>query len=135
MNLPFIVGISPTLNIRGLIATEDIKNGSIIESCPLIYVDIKSEEEFLKNTVMWKYYFEWTRKYHVIVLGYGSLFNHSFEPNARYYFNYKEKRMVYRAIRNIKKDEELTINYNWDPDNKDPVDAHLIDFNAHITSK
>jgi hypothetical protein len=133
MNLPFVVGISPTLHIRGLIATEDIKNGSIIETCPLIFVSIKSEEEFLKNTVMWKYYFEWTKNI-TLLCGIWKFINNSLNQMP-ILFSFKEQTMVYRAIRKIKKGEELTINYNWDPKNQDPVDAHLMDFNAHITSK
>ena len=36
INLPFCVEISPTLKIRGLIATKPIRKGQVIESCPAI---------------------------------------------------------------------------------------------------
>lgn len=131
MNLPFDVGISPTLHIRGLIANRDIKKGEVVERAPVVLIS-KKEEEHLKKTVLWKYYYEWSNKHHVIVLGYGSLYNHSYEPNIRYGFNFKWKVLVYKAIKPIKKGEELMVNYNWDPDNKDPVDDFLMDFNAHM---
>jgi len=31
-------------------------------------------------------------------------------------------RMVYRALRPIKKGEEITVNYNGEPDDKTPID-------------
>lgn len=135
MHLPFVVGVSPTLHIRGLIAIDDIKKGAVVESCPVIFIHIKKEEEFLKQTVLWKYYFEWTKKHHIFALGYGSLYNLSYTPNVRYLFNFKEQRLVFRAIRNIQKGDEIMINYNWDPDNKDPIEEHLIDFNAHFDTQ
>ncbi|HKY74474.1 MAG TPA: SET domain-containing protein [Patescibacteria group bacterium] len=131
MEIPFSVGISPTLKIRGLIASRDIKTGEILEKCPIILVELKGQEEFLKKTVLWRYYFEWTAKYHAIVLGYGSLYNHSYSPNVRYDMDYKNQVMVYRAIKDIKNGEEVTINYNWDPGLKDPIDEFLIDFDSH----
>jgi SET domain-containing protein len=128
--LPFYVGKSPTLKIRGLIANRKIAKGEIIESCPVLLIDMDQEPD-LKKTVLWKYYYEWDAGHHCIVLGYGSLYNHSYTPNAKYVHNFRRKVMVYTAIKNIKKGEEITINYNYFPDSQDPLDEVYLDFNKH----
>jgi len=120
--IPIYVGESAIPGaVRGIMASRDIKKGELIEKCPLIFIPI-SEEKYIKNTVIWKYYFEWTKKYHILVLGYGSLYNHSFEPNAQYSHDYKKNFLLFRAIKNIPVHEEIFVNYNWHPDNVEPLD-------------
>ena len=126
----FTVGISPTLGIRGIIATYGFKTGDIVEKCPVILIP-KSEWPALMNTVLKKYYYEWTSTHHAIVLGYGSRINHSYTPNAKYVFDFKNKFLVYKAIIPIQTGSEITVNYNWDPTSKTPVDSFLVDFNQH----
>ncbi len=130
INLPFSVGISPTLHIRGLIAGRIIKKNETIERCPIILID-KKEEPHLKQTTLWRYYYEWNNTRHCIVLGYASLINHSYKPNAIYSFDYKNKNLIFKAIKNIKSGEEILVNYNQDPDSKAPLETILTDFNSH----
>lgn len=132
INLPLSIGISKELKIRGIIATKDIKTGVEIEKCPVLLVDINEYNDHLSKTVLIKYYFEWDEKNVAIVLGYGSLFNHSYTPNAKYEFDYDNKYLIISSIKNIKKGDEITINYNYDPESKEPVDEFLIDFNKHF---
>ena len=47
-----------------------------------------------------------------LLLGYGSLFNHSYEPNAEYKIITEENLIRFMAIKKIKKDEEIVMNYN-----------------------
>jgi SET domain-containing protein len=56
-----------------------------------------------------------------MVLGNGSLYNHSFKPNAQYIRKYEDKLMEYVALQDIEVGEEITINYNGIPDNYDEV--------------
>lgn len=128
ITLPFRVGISPKLKIRGIIATRAIEKDEIIERCPVVLVPIKIQEEPLKRTILWKYYFEWNEENHCIVLGYGSLINHSYHPNARYIHDYAHKRLSFYAIKNIKQGEEITVNYNYYPYSKTKVPEELTDF-------
>lgn len=118
------------MHIRGIIATEKIKTGAIIERCPVILVPIQ-EEKNLNKTVLWRYYYEWNQKYHAITLGYGGLINHSYAPNAKYTYDYKNYFLVYRAIKDIQIGEEIFVNYNHDPDSKEKLEKELLDFNAH----
>jgi uncharacterized protein len=131
--LPFRIGLSPTLKIRGLIATKRIKPREIIERCPIILIPMR-EEQALMQTVLGKYYYEWNNENHILALGYASLINHSYQPSARYAFSYKKKEMVIIALGEIKPGEEITVNYNYEPDSLDPLEPKLVDFNKHKPS-
>ena len=134
LSLPFKIAVSPTLKIRSIIATRDMKKNEIIERCPVILLDRK-QEEALKQTVLWKYYFEWDETHHAIVLGYGALINHSFTPNARYIHDYKNMYLVFKAFKNISKGVEIMVNYNYYPNNQDKLETFLLDFNEHFPEK
>lgn len=129
MKLPFKIGVSPKLKIRGLIATENISKNIIIENCPVILVDTKQEHN-LEATNLRHYYFEYSNKYHAVVLGYLSMVNHSFEPNCILIYNFKNKTIGLKSIVDIKKGEELTYEY------MDKLEAkkypELFDFNKGI---
>ena len=127
IHLPYEVGISPTLHIRGMIATEDIRKGAVIERCPVIPIPI-TEKSSLVQTELLNYYFEWTNSHNAIVLGYGSLINHSFKPNAAYTCGYKNKVMIYYAIKLIKKGEEVFVNYNGTPNDTTTLAPGLTNF-------
>ena len=129
--MPFNIGISPTLKIRGIIATQDIKKDQILEKCPIVLIPM-AEEEHLKQTTLWKYYFEWNKGYHCMVLGYGSLFNHSYKPNAKYVFSFQQRFLVFKSIKDIAAGEEITVNYNFDPKDTKPLDPILLDYNEHL---
>jgi hypothetical protein len=77
-----------------------------------------TEFELIKKTKLYYYYFEYSNSHFAIVLGYGSLYNHSYTPNARYLYDYKNKTFIIKAIKNIKKDEEIFFNYNYYPNDK-----------------
>ena len=113
--LLFKMGISTSLNIRGIIATQDIKKNTVIERCPVILIEIKYES-FLEKTRLSSYYFTWDKKYHCIVLGYGSISNHSKNNNITFLKDKKNKIMIYKTIRDVRKGEELTIDYSNDLD-------------------
>lgn len=104
----------------GVIAEEDIKKGSIIEKVPLLLMSMK-EFSLIKQTKLYYYFFEYTNNHFAIALGYGSLYNHSFSPNARYLYNFKSKQLIIKAIKDIRKGEEIFFNYNYYPDDKAPL--------------
>lgn len=54
-----------------------------------------------------------------ICFGLGSLYNHSYQANATYKKQIKEQLIEFIAIRDIEKDQEITVNYNYGhPDDK-----------------
>jgi SET domain-containing protein len=103
----------------GIFAKEDINAGELIEEAPVILLP---EEEIsdLAKTKLLDYFFAWGEKLEqaAIVLGYGSLYNHSYEPNAKFVENYDKNTITYSALKDIKKREEILINYNGDPKDK-----------------
>lgn len=107
---------------RGVFAQRNFKKGEIIEICPVIVLPAE-EIDSLELTQLYNYYFAWglDSKDAAIALGYGSLYNHSYIPNARYYKDLDNRLLKYVCIRDIQEDEEITINYNCDPEDKNPV--------------
>ena len=60
-----------------------------------------------------------------IALGYGSLYNHSYAPNARYEEG-PAATMLFLALRPIEAGEEITVNYNGDPHDDSPVGFEVL---------
>lgn len=121
MDIPVEVGISPILGIRGLLATRDIEAGEVIERCPVVLIPV-AQEDALEATVLGNYYFLWNDEFYVMALGYGSLHNHSYHANCIFERDYQRQEMVFMAAKAVQRGEELTINYNGEPD--DPTLIH-----------
>lgn len=103
---------------RGVFARVAIKKGEVIERCP-VFVLPRKDYPVLKKTALRDYYFMWGKTTVAICFGYGSLYNHSYTPNATYKKLIKEQTIEFVAIKDIKKDEEITANYNYGkPDDK-----------------
>lgn len=104
---------------RGVFARKKIKKGDVIEHIPLLIIPAEALVDGLDNLHICRFYYYWTKNRIAIALGYGSLYNHSYSPNAIY--EHGSATIKYVALRNIKVGEEITINYNWDPKDKTPV--------------
>lgn len=104
---------------RGVFASARIKTGELIESCPIIYLTEK-DYPLAKQTTLLNYYFLNEPENRAgIALGYGSLYNHSYEPNTTYKKRLEDGFIDFVAIRDIAPDEEITVNYNYgNPDDK-----------------
>jgi len=90
----------------GVFAEKKIKKGEKIEECYFILTrgyDVAFED----------FYFAIKRK-SAIFLGYGSIYNHSDEPNANYRINTNKRITTIKANRDIKKGEEILISYGDD---------------------
>ena len=111
MKLKIRLGKSGALSgIRAVLAEEDIKKGETIEVCPVVLIPM-SEINNVEKTVMTKYEFQWDEDNEALVLGYGSLYNHSFEANIEYELDLENKTMIFKAKRDITTGEELFIDY------------------------
>ncbi len=98
---------------RGVYARRDIKKGEIIERCPVVEVP-KDDVSNLKDSILVTYFFYFGKNKErlAIALGFGSLYNHSYEPNATYKIKPRENAIDFIALEDIKKDCEITVNYN-----------------------
>lgn len=122
IELPLYVSTSDTLKgIRCIRAARDIKKGELLESCPVIILP-QDQLEHHDKTILTNYNYDWDDTNDAFVLGYCVLTNHSYDANATYKRNYEEKVMEFVAVKNIKKDEEIFINYNGKPDDKTPLE-------------
>jgi SET domain-containing protein len=110
---------------RGVFAKQPIRKGTVIERVPVLVFHNTQFVGGLRNRVVQKYFYIWTKNSVALTLGYGSLYNHSYEPNADYHQG--RRTMTYRAIRDIAANEEITINYNGDPDDKDSVGFKVVE--------
>lgn len=97
---------------RGVFARRAIKKGEVIEKVPVILLPKETVVGNAHGKVLDKYVYWWNKKTLAVSLGYGSMYNHSFTPNAEYVQGHAS--ITYRAIRNIKLGEEIQINYQWD---------------------
>jgi uncharacterized protein len=101
---------------RGVFAARDFRKDELIERCPVILIE-ENEVSDIRKTELHNYYFMWgdDPKNHkaAICLGFGSLYNHSYTPNATYRKLMDEEFVEFYAIKEIPKGEEITVNYNF----------------------
>jgi SET domain-containing protein len=93
---------------RGVYADELIKKGQIVEVSQLLIVDQDEIGEELSRFV-----FHYKGRFNAIGLGNGSLYNHSDRPNVTNYFDFDNQLLIFEAMRDITKGEELLINYGY----------------------
>jgi SET domain-containing protein len=103
---------------RGVFARQFIRKGTVIERAPIILLPVG--EVFTRGApkmVLADYVFKWGKDMVAVALGYGSLYNHSYQPNASY-DSAGWRTQVFRAIRDIEAGEEITVNYNGAPNSR-----------------
>ena len=99
--------------VRGVFAAKPIRKGDIVEAAPVIVIP-DEDVDLIDQTAMADYYFKWGESNFALVLGYVSLFNLSELPNISFEVDLINEVMIYRAIKSIKKDQELTVHYQCD---------------------
>ena len=101
---------------RGVFARRGFAPGGLIERCPVIGLD-EEHWEHLDRTILDAYCFKWGEQLErpAVALGYGSLYNHSFEPNAFYARVPALHAIDFIALRQIAPGEEVKVNYNGNP--------------------
>jgi uncharacterized protein len=105
---------------RGVFATRDIQKGELIHEAPVIPYP-NEEHDFIEKTILADYVYEYGANHTAILLGYGSLFNHSYKPNTTYDINFNNHTFDFYAYTDIKAGDEILINYNGDVDCDDPL--------------
>lgn len=121
-HIPGLYVAPSSLKGRGVFCSIDIAAEALIEICPAIVIPAL-ETKVIHKTTLHDYYFLWgaQQKSSAIALGYGSLYNHAYKANAKYLIDEANETIDIIAIRAITAGEEITINYNGDPNNMDPV--------------
>jgi SET domain-containing protein len=102
---------------RGVIAERDIKLGEIITNCELLVLN-RRDTRMVNETSLEYYTFVYDRDESLdcLVLGDGEIFNHSDEANTLYgLIDFDGRKLMrFQAARDIKKGEQLFIDYNAD---------------------
>lgn len=113
---------------RGVFACAPFAKGAVVEVVPIIL--IRAEHwHYIEPTVLERYIFNFgpEGEHAAVALGYGSLYNHSFSPNAEYIKVWEEQVIRFVALRDIHEGEEITINYNGTPESQKPMDFGVKD--------
>jgi uncharacterized protein len=99
---------------RGIFAARRFLAGEVIEVCPVIALS-SDDAAKLDDTHLYNYYFGWgaENKGAAIALGFGSLYNHSYDPNAAYRKSEADSTISIIAVKPIAPDEEILIKYNY----------------------
>lgn len=107
---------------RGAFAARSFAKGDFIEQAPVIVIPAEEWKQ-MESTVLYNYVYAWgdDGEEAALPLGYGSIYNHSYTPNARYERKEEQQSVFFYAIKDIAEGEEVTINYNGIPECKDPV--------------
>lgn len=98
---------------RGIFTDQIIKKKQIIEVCELLLLDHREVGDSLEG-----YVYQFNKKLVALALGNGSLYNHSDEPNSRFYFDYRKKLLYVESIRGIDRGEEITVDYGYTDEEK-----------------
>lgn len=112
--LPFLYIADSLLGGRGVFANDMIPLGTLIEIAPVIILPAADLKMIHQHTILHDYYFLWSddEKEGALALGYGSLYNHSYTPNAEYYTNRDTMTIDIFSIEDILAGEEISFNYN-----------------------
>lgn len=107
---------------KGIFALKSFMPGDVIETAPILIIP-QEQEKSLENTVLYNYTFAWGEngRHSAVVMGYGSFYNHSYNPNAYYRRDLEKECLEIIAYQPIKAGEEITFNYNGFPTSQDPL--------------
>jgi hypothetical protein len=110
---------------RGIFALRNIKKGELIEEAHVIVIPI-SEWKLIRKSILSNYVFHWGED-KALALGYGSLYNHSYTPNARYITNLENQSIDFYARADMQEGEEITVNYHGAPTDQSPLWFEVIE--------
>jgi SET domain-containing protein len=107
---------------RGVFCSENLDAGSIIEIAPVIVMS-PEERVILDQTLLQDYIFLWgnDETQCCMALGYVSIYNHDYLSNAEYEMDFETNTIRIKTVREIKKGEEIFINYNGTWNDGTPV--------------
>ena len=122
MILPCLYIADSTNRGRGVFTSENLNSGVVIEISPVIVMS-RAEQILLDQTLLHDYIFLWANDESecCVGLGYLSIYNHDYRSNAEYEMDFQVSVMRITTVRQIKKGEEIFINYNGTWNDSKPV--------------
>ncbi|QIW98238.1 hypothetical protein AMS68_003756 [Peltaster fructicola] len=118
---PTLLLLSNSPKGRGVISSQPIKAGTVVETCPVLILDAQENKEHIAKTSLYHYTYNWpilnadgtkAGQTQAVIFGLGSMFNHSTRhQNIGWTRDLDRQVVVYRALRDIPPGEELCISY------------------------
>jgi SET domain-containing protein len=104
---------------KGVFTKERIPAKTVIEISPVIVMK-KEDKEHLDKTLLHDYIFLWGKLQDkcCMALGLIPMYNHNYKSNCEYFMDFDDDTILIETVRVIEKGEELTINYNGDPNDE-----------------
>jgi SET domain-containing protein len=99
--------VRETAHGRGVFAARDIGAGEAIEICPIVELGEYETTGPLGDYVVTSHH---DPNETILMLGYGSLYNHSSDANAET-IQHGDDAFLFNAVRDIAEGEEITIDY------------------------
>jgi hypothetical protein len=102
---------------RGIIAERDIKRGEVITNCELLVLYPEDTVKVNETNLKWYVFtFDKNKKQDCLVMGDGEIFNHDDDANTLYgLIDWNGRKLMrFQACRDIKRGEQLFIDYNAD---------------------
>ena len=118
---------SPDVNVadtgtvlgRGAFAGRTFFPGDIVETAPVILLDLKAQPF---PRAIRRLAYNWSKTHVALALGFGSLYNHSDQPNLRFSRDLIKQTIIFSATRDIEAGEQLTISYDYTGSGENPRD-------------
>lgn len=122
MILPFLTIAASPLGGRGVYTSEFIPANTTIEISPVLVLN-PQERASVEHTELNNYIFEWSENLEAcaVAFGYVSMYNHSYHSSCAYYTDFDHDEIRVTTIKDVQAGEELTINYNNDPNDTTPI--------------
>jgi SET domain-containing protein len=107
---------------RGVFARRRISAGETIETSNVIVIPAP-QWHLVSKSLLYDYSFEWgwDGEEAALAMGYGSFYNHSYVPNARYQRRLDDVAIDFVALQDIEQAQEIVINYHGHPENREPL--------------
>jgi hypothetical protein len=111
---------------KGAFAKKDIKKETVIDVANVVLITNRDYKK-IKKTELYDYCYIWEDPKLkpafkiAVTLSVSQFINHSYTPNLKYLYDYKNKAIEYSAVQDITKGEELTVNYNGLVDDTSPL--------------
>lgn len=107
---------------RGVFTEFSLPANTVIEVAQAVTLSA-ADREHIDKTVLHDYIFEWGNEQQecAMALGLIPIYNHSYDSNCTYIMQYDTQEFIIQTVKEIKAGEELTINYNGEPDDETPL--------------
>jgi hypothetical protein len=102
---------------RAIIAERDVKAGEVVTNCELLVLSPEDTIKVNQTDLKWyTFVFNAETKQDCLVMGDGEIFNHDDNANVEYSLvNWDNRKLMqFKAVKDIKRGEQLFINYSAD---------------------